>query len=61
VSIRFLQLAVTISGKLHVCIKHAETMRTLLPHCYLFSCIMYCLRRVREDTRGAWWYLLSAC
>ena len=36
-------------------------MRTLLPHCYLFSCIMYCLRRVREDTRGAWWYLLSSC
>ena len=35
--------------------------RRFVPHCYLFSCIMYCLRLAREDTRGAWWYLLSAC
>jgi hypothetical protein len=34
--------------------------RSFFPHCYLFSCIMYCLRLARDDTRGAWWYLLSA-
>lgn len=43
-------------------IKHAPSMaRSVFPHCYLFSCLMYCLRLAREDTRGAWWYLLSAC
>ena len=34
---------------------------SFFPHCYLFSCLMYCLRCTREDTRGAWWYLLSSC
>jgi hypothetical protein len=43
-------------------IKHTPSMaRSFFPHCYLFSCIMYCLRLAREDTRGAWWYLLLAC
>jgi len=49
---------------LKIDIKEARSMarscaRRFVPHCYLFSCIMYCLRLAREDTRGARWYLLS--
>lgn len=41
--------------------KYMTQSRNLLPHCYLFSMLMYLLRVARNETLTAWWYLLSCC